>query len=160
IEIMSAGALEAYADCPVKWLVERELQPDALEPEPEGIVRGNLMHIALERVFSQLDGPLTPDTLTAARAILDRTPAELGSAAGGGAGLGLGRPAVVRAGALRAIEADLRRYLTHEAASGAGWRPWGLEVRFGFDDERPSLPALKLDDGGERILVRGAIDRI
>ena len=39
-EIVSAGALEAYGDCPVRWLVERELDPAALEPEPEPITRG------------------------------------------------------------------------------------------------------------------------
>ena len=34
-QIVSAGALETYADCPVKWLVERELQPAPLEPDPD-----------------------------------------------------------------------------------------------------------------------------
>jgi ATP-dependent helicase/DNAse subunit B len=158
VEIMSAGALETYADCPVKWLVERELQPEALEPEPEAITRGNLMHAALERVFAELDGPLTPETLSMARGILDSALAEL--VASGQAGLGVGHADVVGAGALRAIQADLHRYLRHEAGAGGGWRPWGLELRFGFDDDRPSLPALELEDGDEPILVRGAIDRV
>ncbi len=43
-EILSAGALESYADCPVKWLVERELRPEPLEPEAEPLARGSLMH--------------------------------------------------------------------------------------------------------------------
>ncbi len=160
VEIMSAGALEKYADCPVKWLVEGELRPELLEPESEAITRGNLMHAALEQVFAQLDGPLTPETLQTAREILDRSLAELSASGGESARLGVGRPAVVRAGALRAIEADLRRYLALEAESGAGWRPWGLELRFGFDDERPSLPALELGEGNERVAIRGAIDRV
>ncbi|HZE06528.1 MAG TPA: PD-(D/E)XK nuclease family protein, partial [Solirubrobacteraceae bacterium] len=64
-------------------------------------------------------------------------------------------------GAVRAIEADLRRYLEHEANTGAGWRPLGLEMRFGFDDEDgESLPALELAEGDERVLVRGVIDRV
>src|SRR5438309_1702986 len=33
-EILSAGALEKFAACPVQWLVESELQPEALEPTP------------------------------------------------------------------------------------------------------------------------------
>src|SRR5207237_1300054 len=36
---LSAAALEAYADCPVKWLVERLLDPEALEPDPGPVVR-------------------------------------------------------------------------------------------------------------------------
>ena len=31
-----------FADCPVKWLVEKLLRPDALEPDPEQMVRGLL----------------------------------------------------------------------------------------------------------------------
>ena len=86
--------------------------------------------------------------------------AELGGAHGGLVALGVGRPEIVRAGALRAIEADLRRYLEHEARTGAGWRPYALELRFGFDDLPDSLPALALGDGDGRVLLRGVIDRV
>ncbi|MEA2211476.1 MAG: hypothetical protein QOF83_1424, partial [Solirubrobacteraceae bacterium] len=102
-EILSAGALEAYGDCPVRWFIERELRPERLEPDPEPIVRGNLMHAILERLLGELDGPLTPATLGAADALLTRLLAELSG--GPGAALGAGQPTVVRAGALRAIEA-------------------------------------------------------
>jgi ATP-dependent helicase/DNAse subunit B len=157
-EILSAGALEAYADCPVRWLIERELQPEPLTPEPEALARGSLMHDVLERVLRELDGPVTPDTLTAAQAILDRLLARL--AADGGAALGVGSPDVVRAGALRAIEADLRRYLAHEARTAGEWRPLGLELRFGFEGEEGSLPALELGEGPGRVRVRGVLDRV
>jgi ATP-dependent helicase/DNAse subunit B len=160
VEILSAGALESYADCPVKWLVERELRPQALEPESEAIVRGSVMHDVLERVFSQLGEPLTPDSLARAGEILDGVLAGLGGVHGSPVALGVGRPEIVRAGALRAIEADLRRYLEHEARTGAGWRPYALELRFGFDDASDSLPALALGDGDGRVLVRGMIDRV
>ena len=80
-------------------------------------------------------------------------------AADGASRLGVGRPAVVREAALRAIEADLRRYLAHEARAGAGLRVAALEQQFGFD-EPGSLAALELGDGADRVLVRGAIDRI
>ena len=46
-EILSGGALETYGDCPVKWLVERELQPARFEPDPDPIVRGSYMHAVL-----------------------------------------------------------------------------------------------------------------
>ena len=153
-EILSAGALESYADCPVKWLVERELRPGTLEPESEAIARGNVMHEALERVLSELGEPLTPASLQAAREILERV-----LAADGGTRLGVGRPEVVREAALWAIEADLRRYLAQESRAGADLRVAALEQKFGFDEEG-SLPALELGEGADRVLVRGAIDRI
>jgi ATP-dependent helicase/DNAse subunit B len=157
-EILSAGALEAYADCPVRWLIERELQPEQLTPEPEAVTRGSLMHDVLERLLGELDGPVTPDTLARAQAILERLLAEL--AGDGGTALALGSLEVVRAGALRAIEADLRRYLEHEARTAGPWRPRGLELRFGFEGEQASLPALELGEGAERVRVRGVVDRV
>jgi ATP-dependent helicase/DNAse subunit B len=160
-EILSAGALETYGDCPVRWLIERELRPAPLVPEPEPIVRGNLMHAVLERLLTELGGPLSPGTLSQAQEILGRLLEAL--AVGPGSGLGAGQPEVVRAGSLRAIEADLRRYLRHAAAVEEGWRPFGLEMRFGFadgDDGRPSLPPLALGEEPERVLIRGMIDRV
>jgi RecB family exonuclease len=155
--IVSAGALESYSDCPVRWLVEGQLSPQPLEPEPEPLVRGSLIHAVLERLISELGGPVTPASLARAQALVDGLLVELSETVAGQ--LGVGEPDVVRAGALRAIEADLRRYLEYEAASGCEWRPFGLELRFGFDDER-SLPALVLGEGPEQVLVRGVIDRI
>lgn len=157
-EILSAGALESYADCPMKWFVERELRPAPLEPEPEPISRGNLMHDVLERLLSELAEPITPASVARAREILHRTLAELSPSAT----LAAGRSAVVREGALRAIEAELRRYLEHEASGGGNWRPAALELGFGFEatDEPPSLPALALGAGAERVLIRGRIDRL
>ncbi|HET9105498.1 MAG TPA: PD-(D/E)XK nuclease family protein [Solirubrobacteraceae bacterium] len=153
-EVVSAGALELYADCPVRWLVERELEPTALEPEAEPLSRGNLIHAVLEALLDELDGPLTAASLPAAEARLDVHLRRL--ARGDGAALGAGRPAVVRAGLLRGVRADLLRYLRHEAETGAGWRRHAVEQRFGFSDEE-SLPALELAGG---VRVRGMIDRI
>ena len=160
--ILSAGALETYGDCPMRWFVERELQPEALEPQSEPIARGNLMHEVLERLLRRLGGPISDTSLEPARVILDELLRELGPAAG--PRLAPGRPDVVRAAALRTIEADLRRYLDHEAQSGDRWRPLAVELRFGFpeegDAEPPALPALQLGTGPEPVLVRGMIDRV
>jgi ATP-dependent helicase/DNAse subunit B len=155
-EVVSAGALETYADCPIKWLVERELRPERLEPESEPIVRGSYMHDVLERVLNRLGRAVTPESLPQALQILDElvaeTPPELAP----------GRPEPLRRATAEQIAADLRRYLRHEAATGCGWAPYGLELRFGFteDDEQSALPALELGEGSERIAVRGAIDRV
>lgn len=170
-QILSAGALEAFANCPVKWLIERELQPDTLTPQSEPIARGNFMHDMLERLLRELGGPVTQASLPAARAILERLLAESDPSQPSDAdraSLSPGSPEVVRAGVLRAIEADLRRYLQHEADADGGWRPDGLELRFGFEGESEgeggvatnSLPPLTLGDGPDRVLVRGMIDRV
>jgi RecB family exonuclease len=148
-EILSAGALESYADCPVKWLVERELQPEELRPDSEPMVRGSFMHAVLERLLSRLGGPVTPSSLPEARKILAELLAEPAPE------LAKGRPDTVRRGELESIEADLTRYLEHEATATGGWRPQALEQRFGFDED--SLPPLQLDDD---VRVRGLIDRI
>ncbi len=153
-EIVSAGALESFADCPVKWLVERQLNPDPLEPTPEPLARGSFMHDVLERVLRALDAPVTPETLPRARALLSE---HLGALP---RDIAPGSPPGVRAAALRMIAADLDRYLATEAGSGADWRPAAFEQRFGFEDEEGSLPALELVEGDERVRVRGAIDRI
>ncbi len=163
-QVLSAGALEAFSNCPVRWLIERELQPQPLAPEAEPLARGSLMHDLLERLLRELDGPVTPDTLTGAQAILDRLLAEVAGDDGPahlvlGIG-GAGGSDLIRAGALRAIEADLRRYLEHEARTAGTWRPLGLELRFGFDGEEDSLPALELGEGADRVRVRGLVDRV
>ena len=70
-QILSAGALESYAGCPVRWLVERELQPEALEPDPDPLVRGGYMHSVIEQVLRRLGGPVTRESLPRALDILD-----------------------------------------------------------------------------------------
>lgn len=154
-EVVSAGALETYADCPVKWLVERELRPIRPEPDPEPIVRGSYMHDALEQVLKRLARAVTPESLPEALEILDQVLAEQPPA------ILPGRPEQLRRAGAEAIAADLRRYLRHEAETGCGWEPEGLELRFGFEGEEASLPPLQLGgEGAAGVAVRGAIDRV
>ena len=46
--------LEAAADCTVKWLFKRLLDPNALEPDAEQLVRGRFAHEVLRAVFEKL----------------------------------------------------------------------------------------------------------
>ncbi len=155
-EIVSGGALETYADCPVKWLVERELQPAALEPDSDALVRGSYMHAALEEVLRRLGGSVTAESLTEAVSILEEVLREMGLSFD----VAPGRPEGVRAAAFRMIEADLRRYLRFEAGDDLDWQPAGVEVRFGFAGEEGSLPPLELGERPGEVSVRGAIDRV
>lgn len=152
--VVSGGALETYADCPVKWLMDRQLSPARFEPEPEPLVRGSYMHEALEEVLGRLEGPVSSENLADALRIVDDVVAEIPPS------LAPGRSEAVRTAALRSIEADLRRYLTQEAGDGCDWAPEGLELRFGFEGEEGSLPPVALGEGNDRIFLRGVIDRV
>ncbi|MBV8219973.1 MAG: PD-(D/E)XK nuclease family protein, partial [Solirubrobacterales bacterium] len=160
--ILSAGALESYGNCPVRWLIERELQPAKLEPDPDPLVRGAYMHHVIEQVLRRLGEPVTQQSLPHALEILDEVLDREPHA------IAVGSGEAVRAAAKQGVRADLRRYLAHEARDGLDWPPYGLELRFGFDegegesesesDKRAeSLPALDL--GGD-VRVRGIIDRV
>jgi ATP-dependent helicase/DNAse subunit B len=150
-QILSAGALETYADCPVKWLVDRELQPEPLEPDPDALARGSYMHMVLEQVLRRLDAPVMPENLTRALELLDQVLAETAH------GIGAGRGEAVRKGWTRSVQADLGRYLAYEARDGVDWPLWAVEQRFGFEGDPESLPALELD---EDVRLRGIIDRV
>src|SRR6185312_10527181 len=75
-EILSGGALEAYGDCPMKWLVDRELQPERIAPEPDPVVRGSHMHDVLEQVIERLGRAVTPESLPDALEFLDEVLAQ------------------------------------------------------------------------------------
>jgi len=152
-EVLSAGGLEAYARCPVRWLVERELAPERFEPDPEAIARGSCVHRVLERVLGQLDWPLTLAALPAAEAVVREVVAEEA------ARLVLGRGAAAQAAAAHEIAADVMRLLRHEAQSGGGFAPAELELTFGFAaDDGEGLGPLVLGEGALRL--RGVIDRV
>jgi ATP-dependent helicase/DNAse subunit B len=159
-QIVSAGALEAFAACPVKWLVERQLQPERLEPDPDPVTRGSFIHTVLERVFARLDGALTPGTHADAGQLLYeemRGP----EAASDRSRIALDQATEVRAAILRGIEAELLRYLRTEAADGSAWPPIVTELRFGLDaDSEQAMPPVVLDSGEEQALLSGIVDRV
>jgi ATP-dependent helicase/DNAse subunit B len=145
-DAVSAGALERFADCPVKWLVEDLLHPDALEPDPEQLVRGSYAHSVLQGTYRRLreesgDRRITPANLPAAERIAleelraRRSEFKLSP-----------KQTRVRA-ALRRLEFDVLRYLRHEAARDGSFEPEHLELRFG---------PLAIDG----VNVQGRIDRV
>jgi ATP-dependent helicase/DNAse subunit B len=149
-EILSAGALEAYACCPARWFVERELEPERFEPDPEAIARGSCVHRVLERVLARLEWPLDPEALPAAEALVREVVTEEAPA------FALGRGAAAQAAAAREIEADVARLLAHEARAGGGFAPESLELRFGFDADGEGLPTLVLGGDGSAHAPAGA----
>ncbi len=150
-EVLSAGSLETYARCPVRWLIEKELAPERFEPDPEAMVRGSCIHRVLERALGELEWPLTPDRLVVAEAVVERIVSEEATR------FVLGRGAAAQAAAAHEIASDVKRLLAHEAHGGGAFRPAELELRFGMGED--TLPALALGEDGA-LRLRGVIDRV
>jgi ATP-dependent helicase/DNAse subunit B len=152
--VFSASALEAFADCPVKWLVDKLLDPFELEPEPEPLVRGSYAHAVLEATYSRLrdrtgSAKVTPGSLAAAEEILLETMREKQPE------FRISPKETRFRTAVRRLEFDLLSHLRREAGRGGSFEPAALELGFGMPDSE--LPALELDDG---VSVRGKIDRV
>jgi ATP-dependent helicase/DNAse subunit B len=152
-DAVSAAALENFADCPVKWLVENILRPDQLVPDPEAMVRGQYAHSVLQRTFQRLRDEagarrVTPENLGEAERILidelreQRTSFRLSP-----------QQTRVRAAARR-LEFDLLRFLRREAERDGDFEPEHLELPFG--DGETSEP-VEIEPG---LRVRGRIDRV
>jgi ATP-dependent helicase/DNAse subunit B len=146
-DAFSAGALEAFADCPVKWFVEKLLDPDALEPDPDYMVRGAYAHKVLEQTYRKLHEAtgsrrVTQGNLPEAERLLVEALREL-------QGEFRLSPEQTRVrAAVRRLEFDLLRYLRHEAGSDSSFEPTYLELEF------KDVP---LELG---VTVRGRIDRV
>jgi RecB family exonuclease len=151
---LSAGAIEAFADCPVKWLVDRLLRPEALEPDAEALVRGDYAHHVLERVYSRLrelpgmPRRVTRENLADAERILFDALRELQSR------FPISPERTRVRTAVRRLEFDLLRYLRREAEGTGRFQPEFLERRFGEDDQEP------VSIGIEGLRLRGRIDRV
>ena len=152
VEAYGGTTLEQFDECSYRWFAGHELDPQPLDPVPDPLVQGGLIHAVLERLYRERPGgdPLPrPASLAAwnerGRALLAEELAEreLG-----------GHPAE-RAMARR-VERLLERFLGEEAArETGGFEPWLLEARFGLGEEA-ERPALDLGGWG----LHGAIDRV
>lgn len=125
---LSATAIEAFHDCPVKWFVDRLLRPEDLVPDPEAMVRGSVAHEVLAAVFADHGGrPLCPADLPAARERLHAALAESTAK----------RPISVNPERVRAevrrLESDLVRYLENAAHDGSALGPVEFEREFTVD---------------------------
>ncbi|HEU4392101.1 MAG TPA: PD-(D/E)XK nuclease family protein [Solirubrobacterales bacterium] len=144
--------LEGFDLCSYRWFVSHELEPQPLDPVPDPLVQGGLMHAALERLYKERPGGdrlPRPDSLTAwtarGRALVAEVVAERE----------LGSHPAERAMARR-VERLLERFLVEESErETGGFEPWLLEAAFG-EREESERPALELDGWG----LHGAIDRV
>ena len=175
--VWSASSLEVWAECPVKWFVQRMLRAEDLDPNPEPLARGGLAHAVLKDTLEGLrertgSARLTPARLGLARELLREA---LGDAR-------RSSRCRRRRSAGRACAAGSRPTWSaiwqHAAERESPLEPTYLELGFGFglgeqerdqdpepatDPTRPAvpsqplLPALDLGDG---LRLRGRIDRV
>jgi ATP-dependent helicase/DNAse subunit B len=157
----SASSLAVWMSCPVRWLVERLLRADDLDPNPEPLARGGLAHLVLKETFEGLrlqtgSARLTPERLDLARELLAKALVDHA------AEFPLSVAPQRRPGLRRRLEADLERYLRHAADTASRLEPAHLELGFGFseDDERGEGSELDAFDLGGGVKLRGRIDRV
>ncbi|MFL5844006.1 MAG: PD-(D/E)XK nuclease family protein [Solirubrobacteraceae bacterium] len=148
---LSATAIEAFNDCPIKWFVDRLLNPKDLVPDPEAMVRGSVAHEVLAAVFSEHGGrPLQPGDLPAARERMHE------ALAAGVASRPISvNPERLRA-AVRRLESDLVRYLEYAALDGSELGPVDFEREFTVDLGPFELHGFidRIDaGGGEAVIV-------
>jgi ATP-dependent helicase/DNAse subunit B len=144
--------LEGFDVCSYRWFVSHELDPQPLDPSPDPLVQGGLMHAVLDRLYRERPGG---DPLP--------RPGSLGAWIGRGRELAgevaaerdLGAHPAERAIARR-VEGLLVRFLADEAErETGGYEPWLLEAAFG-EAETAERPVLMIDGWG----LHGAIDRV
>ena len=158
LEALSAVAayggttLEGFDECSYRWFVGHELNPEALDPDPEPLTQGGLMHAVLERLYREAPGadslPRPADLghwIDRGREIVDevadarlsRHPADLAMR--------------------RRVERLLVAFLRREAArEDPQLRPALFEAGFRDDDPEAVKTALPIGDWK----LHGSIDRI
>lgn len=143
--------LEGFDLCSYRWFVSHELRPQPLDPLPDPLLQGGLMHTVLDRLYTERPGGdalprpgSLPDWVNRGRALVAET----------AAAFELGESPAERA-IVRRVEGLLARFLGEEARRDGRFEPWLLEAGFGEDEGR-ERPALEID--GWRL--HGAIDRV
>jgi len=157
----SASSLEVWISCPVRWLIERMLRAEDLNPDPEPIARGGLAHAALKDTLEELkretgSARLTPARLARARELLQWALRQ------NEAKFPLSTALERRPGVRRRLEVDLERYLEHAAQADSPLEPSYLELGFGFasNDEKGEGSELGAFDLGGGVMLRGRVDRV
>jgi ATP-dependent helicase/DNAse subunit B len=144
--------LEGFDVCSYRWFVSHELSPQPLDPPPDPLVQGGIVHAALDSLYKERpggDGLPRPDSLSAwirrGHELVD----EIAVARE------MGEHPAERA-MLARVKGLLSRFLAEEAQrETGGFEPWLLEAGFS-ESEEVEQPVLEID--GWRL--HGAIDRV
>jgi ATP-dependent helicase/DNAse subunit B len=144
--------LEGFDLCSYRWFVSHELDPRPLDPVPDGLLQGGVMHAVLDRLYGERPGGDPLPRPASLGAWIERG-RDLVLEVAGERELG-GHPA--ERAIVRRVEGLLVRFLTEEARRDpGGFEPWLLEAGFG-ESEDAERPAFDIDGWG----LHGAIDRV
>jgi ATP-dependent helicase/DNAse subunit B len=143
--------LEGFDLCSYRWFVSHELRPQPLDPAPDPLLQGGLMHAVLERLYTERPGGDALPRPASLPAWIERGHALVTETA---AAFELGESPAERA-IVRRVEGLLVRFLAEEAGREGRFQPWLLEAGFGAEEDSEQ-PALEID--GWRL--HGAIDRV
>ena len=151
-ELFGPSTLEIYAECPYRWFVDRELEPEQTTPLSDSLAAGSVAHLVLEKLYLEPptdDNAPTMASLDAWIASARELISELGPEK-------LPRDRADTAALLHRVEGLVVAFLLDEARAGAAFKPDPAltEASFGFED--PERPPLQLKGGG----IHGRIDRI
>ncbi len=152
VDAYGGTTLEGFDLCSYRWFVSHELAPQPLDPPPDPLLQGGIVHEALCRLYEERPAgdPLPrPGSLAAWTARGAELTAEIA------AEREIGDHPTERA-MLARIEGLLDRFLAEEASREAGgFQPWLLEAGFSAAEES-ERPPLEIDGWH----LHGAIDRV
>ena len=160
---ISATRLEKWAECPQRFFMESVLKLVGIEPldsfeELSPLVKGNIIHQALEEFFAEIlqQGPLDPSHAWEP-AEQDRLAAIAAQRCQEAIDQFMFGPEVFHQQEQASIQQELVEFLHQEAGfrRSNNSRPWGLEVGFGKDQpfEYELAPGVSLR-------LQGRIDRV
>ncbi len=149
---VGAGTIEKWIECPYRWFVDHELKPQRLDPQPEALTTGSIVHEVLERLYRDPPGDDRIPRLGDLERWRSRA-RELLTEAAEQRGLTADRP--LAGVALARMRAQIDRLLERESRSETELRPFLLEASFG-DGEDAVRPPLRLGD----LELHGTIDRV
>jgi ATP-dependent helicase/nuclease subunit B len=148
-EAYSVSDLERMASCSSAWFVERFLRPGAIDKEIDRMLRGSILHAALQRFYARLPSALpgadrvTPANVEQAVALMRECVADAVET-----GLRIDAGDLDRRELEQGLQRDLEQLVRDEASSKSPFVPRHLEVSF---------RAFELEPG---VVVSGKIDRV
>ncbi|NWF67501.1 MAG: PD-(D/E)XK nuclease family protein [Chloroflexi bacterium] len=161
--VWSASQLNEFGQCAFRFFAKRLLQLEALEEPEEGVdalVLGSIYHKILENTYKrvlQQGMTITPEHVEAALAFLDEEADKVLAAAPRQLHF---RASAVWEGEQRVLRRRLHALVRKDFSADSPLNTWGEAPRVPFKLEMPfGTLALELDDG-ERLRVRGYIDRV
>ena len=145
----SVSELERMASCSSAWFVERYLRPATIDKEIDRMMRGSILHAALQRFYQQLPSAIpgadrvTEENVEAAVALMHGCVAQAVET-----GLRIDAGDLDRRELEQGLQRDLEQLVRDEATSKSPFVPRHLEVSF---------RSFELEPG---VVVSGKIDRV